>query len=30
MADEEGPQVPMPQGAHDPPVPQNPLPPQNP
>ena len=30
MADEEGPQAPAPQGAHDPPAPQNLSPPQNP
>ena len=30
MADEEGPQVPAPQGAHDPLAPQDPPPPQNP
>ena len=30
MADEEGPQAPALQGAHDPPAPQNPPPPQNP
>ena len=30
MADEEGPQAPVPQGAHDPLVPQDPPPPQNP
>ena len=30
MAEEEGPQVPAPQGAHDPPALQNPQPPQNP
>ena len=30
MADKEGPQAPVPQGAHDPPALQNPLPPQNP
>ena len=29
MADEEGPQAPVPQGAHDPPAPQNPPPPHN-
>ena len=29
MADEEGPQAPAPQGAHDPQALQNPLPPQN-